>query len=717
MPAFHTQASPIGLEAGTMALEISVLGPLVVKSEAGQIEGFSRKTQALLGYLAVQRGRLVSRERLADLLWPDQASEQARHSLRNCLFGLRRMLGVQSLPHLDSDASHCRLAGALVDLARFEELSQASTVEDLERTAALYRGEFLSNLTVPSAPFEEWLGTERERVRALFCEILQRLATRHDAQRDDAATIATARRLVEIDPWSEIGYRILMRAYARSSRRSEALRQYRICAAALKRDLGVAPEAETRMLASEIAGTSGSIEPALAEGGREGAVIALCEPPSAAFRKPRPEVPDIPHLRLVAASEARPVRWPRFLPRITVALSPFNNLTGTEQRQGLLEGFADDLVTDLVERGRGLLLARVVESRGILALFPAADAAEIGYAVCGTVQNGPAGTIRVNAQIRDATTGEYRWARRYALPLDKAGSLQTTITGEIARELHFMLLQEVSRRAFLCSGKRPGLDECLSRAAAALEGQITPELTAQAQNWLLGALARNPRHVQALVELARTCQLIVSAPWWADAEVTEAALQVGREAVATALSLAPGHAGARAVEGMLFSAAGDLERAAEALAAALEAEPTDAVSLAFAGYNGALLGRAGEASAMIGRAMRLDRSERRHSVWLFFLGFSELLLGRGESALNLFGKSLERNPGYGGARLFRAAALLLCGRPNEAKHAASLFRQEHPRYGFETFAQQWLERSRSPTFRRQINPTLEGIRSLGATAW
>jgi DNA-binding SARP family transcriptional activator/TolB-like protein len=699
-----------------MALEIAVLGPLVVKGDAGQIEGFSRKARALLGYLAVGRGRAVSREHLAALLWPDQASEQARHSLRNGLFELRRAFGPSALPYLEGDAAECRLKGAIVDLDRFVALSQAGVMKELERAAALYRGEFLAGLAVPAAPFQDWLGAERERIRGLFCDLLQCLAAKEDAAGDYEAAIAIGRRLVAIDPLSEIGYRTLMRAYGRSGRRSEALRQYRICAFALKHDLGIAPEEETRALASEIARSSGRIAVAHAESGREGGVIGLRVPSLSDRQTARPRPADIAHLKLVAAQERPPVRWPRLLPSITVGVTPFDNLTGDRERRRLADGLSDDLVSDLMERGRGLSLARLSEGHGALTLLAPAEGGEVGYTLSGSVQNGPVGTVRINAQIRDAASGEYRWARRFELAVAKAGSLQTNITGEIARELNFILLQEASRRAFIRSGQRPSLGDCLARAAEALDGPITAELAAEAQNWLLGALARDPRNLTALVGLARTCQFIVSAPWWADADVTEAACHVGREAVATALSLAPRHAYASTIAGMLCSATGELDRAAQALAEALDAEPANGVAQAFAGYNAAFLGRAGEAVPAIARAMRLDPSERRHSVWLFFAGFSELLLGRAGDAVALFEKSLARNPRYGGAQLFRGAALALCGRRADAERAAAIFREQYPRYRLPAFAQQWLSRSHSPIYRRQINPAFEAIRSLGAAS-
>jgi len=60
-----------------MTLSISILGSLLIESNECRFERLPKKARALLAFLAVQGGQAVSRERLADLLWPYQGSEQA----------------------------------------------------------------------------------------------------------------------------------------------------------------------------------------------------------------------------------------------------------------------------------------------------------------------------------------------------------------------------------------------------------------------------------------------------------------------------------------------------------------------------------------------------------------------------------------------------------------------------------------------------------------
>src|SRR6266550_205883 len=243
-----------------MGLSIRLLGPLVIESEDSGLGKIPKKARALLAYLAAQGGQAVSRERLADLLWPYQGSEQARHSLRNCLLELRKALGREAGPHLAADFATCRIQHAVVDLGDFDRLSRSPERSELEAAAELYRGDLLADFYIASEPFQEWLAAERDRTLEVVCDVLHRLSARQDAAGDHEAAIQSGRRLVMLDPLSEFGQRALIRAYARAGRRGEALRQYKSCAETLKRELGVAPDVETQALANEIARSGGARE-------------------------------------------------------------------------------------------------------------------------------------------------------------------------------------------------------------------------------------------------------------------------------------------------------------------------------------------------------------------------------------------------------------------------------------------------------------------------
>jgi len=691
-----------------MSLSINMLGCLTIKSDECRLDKLPKKARALLAYLAAQNGQVVSRERLADLLWPYQGSEQARHSLRNCLLELRKALGRQAASHLVADFANCRIRDASIDLEEFDRLSRSQHNCELEAAAELYRGDFLADFYIASEPFQEWLAAERERTLGVVCNVLQRLSRQQDAANQYEAAIQCARRLVLLDPLSEAGQRALMRAYSRAGRRGEALRQYKSCADVLQRELGVTPDEETQALARSIASSGG-----------DAVDLASGTPKTqtrAALADTGREVRGLPR-----QDRSRPTigmgkpQWPCLLPSIAVAVAPMRNLTGDPDRQRLVEAFTDDLVTDLLRRSHGFSLKPLTGQQpamGKPARSPAPEH-EYDYVVTGSAQQASPGSLRVNLRIVDAATSEYLWAGRHEFRPEELAPVQTKITRRISRELHLLLLQAASRRALLDAGTEYGVAESLSRAASALQQGMRAELSAEAQRWYLTALASNPRNVEALTGLAITCQHLVSNPWWAEPRVVATAADLGREAAAFALSIAPGHAPAHCVQGMLYSAAGHLDEAATAFERALATDAGQGTAHGFAGYNAAFLGRADETLPAIERAMHLDRADRRHSIWLFFGGFAELLLGRTEAAAALFRKSLERNPSYGSARLFLAAALSATGRRAEATEAAATFRGQYPEHRTRGLEQLWLSRSGSTAYRTQIHAPFERIRALG----
>src|SRR5277367_753979 len=393
-----------------MALLISLLGPVLIENGERRLGKVPRKARALLAYLAAQGGRPVSRERLSDLLWPYQGSDQARHSLRNCLLELRRAFGESAGRHLAAEFANCRLQDVDVDIERFERLARLSDRSELLAAAELYRGEFLTDFVFDSEPFQEWLAAERDRTLDLICGVLQRLTALQDEAGEHDAAIQSARRLAGLDSLSEIGQRALIRAYAHAGRRPEALRQYRTCAEILKRELGVAPDAETQALANEIArpGTTG-------EGAAAGRVTEIPNRDTAALPSALAGLPGKPAIQRHLAPIAKKAgpEWPCVLPNIAVAVAPVRNLTGDHRQQYLVEAFTDDLVTDLLRHGRGLSLKPLGDDRGPPDNGSLIPERRYDYIVTGSAQTSAPGLLRVNMRITDAATSEYLWAGRH----------------------------------------------------------------------------------------------------------------------------------------------------------------------------------------------------------------------------------------------------------------------------------------------------------------
>ncbi|MGH6883230.1 MAG: AfsR/SARP family transcriptional regulator [Hypericibacter sp.] len=146
---------------------------------------------------------------------------------------------------IDTIAFERRVAPALAAWPAHTALAMRNR---MRKALRLYRGDFF-----PSHD-EEWVLLERERLRCLQLDTLHALAIADAGAGDWASAVIVARHLCAAEPLREDGHRLLMEALARTGNRALALRQYRICAAVLARELGVEPMAETRALERRLSG-------------------------------------------------------------------------------------------------------------------------------------------------------------------------------------------------------------------------------------------------------------------------------------------------------------------------------------------------------------------------------------------------------------------------------------------------------------------------------
>ena len=196
-------------------LHIRLLGDFTVEQDGAPVTLPTRKTAALLAILAMPPGALITRERLADLLWSRSAEAQARGSLRQAVAQLRKSLEDDSGTLIQAVGPGLRLAspGVEVDAVTLEQALSAGSPADLALAERLYRGEFLAGLTIEEALFEYWRATEAERLRRRLLRGLQALLAHHVDRGDLEASLDLGERLVRLEPLAEETYQALMRLH------------------------------------------------------------------------------------------------------------------------------------------------------------------------------------------------------------------------------------------------------------------------------------------------------------------------------------------------------------------------------------------------------------------------------------------------------------------------------------------------------------------------
>jgi TolB-like protein/DNA-binding SARP family transcriptional activator/Flp pilus assembly protein TadD len=209
----------------------------------------------LLAYLSLSPNCRQQRRKLTTLLWGDTADETTLDNLRNCLWGLRKVLGDTEHRVLVSEGEDIVLdiAAFDVDALAFRRLAPQSGRAQMEAAAALHAGEFLDGLEIESEEFESWRRTETTRFRNQTVDVLNRLMTQLSEDGETERLIETGERILKLEPLHEEAIRWLMRLYGEIGRRGAAVQLYRTLTDTLKAELDAQPEAETRSVFAKIA--------------------------------------------------------------------------------------------------------------------------------------------------------------------------------------------------------------------------------------------------------------------------------------------------------------------------------------------------------------------------------------------------------------------------------------------------------------------------------
>jgi DNA-binding SARP family transcriptional activator/tetratricopeptide (TPR) repeat protein/TolB-like protein len=213
-------------------IRLQTLGELRLHGADGVVAAGRRKDLVLLAYLARHAPRGLSREVLAELLWGGRSDERARHSLRQALVQLRRVVG----DGLRVDPDRVALTeGALdLDASAFEtELAAGRLAE----AVACWKGEFLEGADdLGGDRFRAWLEAERERLLRQLAWALERLTAEAERRGQWAAAATWAEHWARVTPADEHAHLHWCEALRRDGRTAEALATHAAFLARLRQD-------------------------------------------------------------------------------------------------------------------------------------------------------------------------------------------------------------------------------------------------------------------------------------------------------------------------------------------------------------------------------------------------------------------------------------------------------------------------------------------------
>ena len=298
-------------------LRIELFGALCLRKEDRAITRFqTRKTGAMIAYLACFDRQLHRRDELIEQLWPGEEADSSRNRMRMALSWLRKELDSpletpDGLIIADRSVVYLNPRLYTTDKADYEAHLKASTraaseeeqITHLKAAAAVYRGELLPDHD------EMWVRNERHRLADSCLMALRRLVKLLAEKREFDEAIEYARHAIHLDIYREESHRLLMRLYALVGRQAAALRQYYELDDLLREEFQTAPAAATRQLAEQITGRQTARTGLVAVGanGARGGINGGINPgangssdpapPSSGALGERPSLPALPRLR------------------------------------------------------------------------------------------------------------------------------------------------------------------------------------------------------------------------------------------------------------------------------------------------------------------------------------------------------------------------------------------------------------------------------------
>ena len=389
---------------------------------------------------------------------------------------------------------------------------------------------------------------------------------------------------------------------------------------------------------------------------------------------------------------------------LSIAVLPFDNLSGDPEQDYFSDGMTEDLITDLSQISSLFVLARntVFTYKGkAVNVQQVARELGVGFVLEGSVRKS-GDRVRINAQLIDAHTGGHIWANRYDRKLTDVFALQDDVVQKIVTALAITLKPEEKQRLATSSKVHPGAYDLLLRGLEKLR-RFSRETNLEAQTYFEQAIALDPTFVRAHADLALTHALQAEQHWTEDpVSSSQRALEIANHA----LTLDVANAQVYFALSVIHRSLGNSDDAVLVSKRTVELEPnyadgyaTLAISLNYAGYPN-------EGLEAIKRATRLNPLKPFFYVWTE--GQSNYLLGRYEEAAKLFEQVAGANPEFPAGHKMLAATYAEIGRIQDAKWAASELLTIAPGFNLSSEAER-ISYKNTVVLERYI----EGLRAAG----
>jgi adenylate cyclase len=372
--------------------------------------------------------------------------------------------------------------------------------------------------------------------------------------------------------------------------------------------------------------------------------------------------------------------WALPLPdKPSIAVLPFQNMSGDPEQEYFADGIAEDIITAL-SRFKALFV--IARNSSFTYKGRAVDVKQVGrelgvrYVLEGSVRKA-AKRVRITGQLVDTATGAHLWADRFDGGLGDIFGLQDQVTesvvGAIAPAVEKAEIERAKRKP----------TESLDAYALYLRGVArfyqygSQQANSEALRLFNSAIELDPDFAAAYGRAA-SCYLFAKTMGWISvtpneiAEVTrlaQRAVELGKDD-ATALA-ASGYALALVVR--------DLGVAAGLIDRALVLNSNLAEAWSNGGWVKNWLGDPESAVERFARAMRLSPLDPRATEMRAGTAHAHFFLGHYDEAASWAAMALQDNPDNQAGLRIGAASNAIAGRPEQAHKAVARLRQLNPK--------------------------------------
>ena len=351
------------------------------------------------------------------------------------------------------------------------------------------------------------------------------------------------------------------------------------------------------------------------------------------------------------------------VPRLSIVVLPFANLSGDAAQQYFADGITEDLATDLSRLADMQVTSRdtafTYKDRAVSAKRIRSELG-VRYMLVGSVQRS-ANQVRIDAQLIDTATDTNLWAEQFDRNIGDLLALQSEITGRIAVALDVKLIVSEAARP----SERPDALDHIFRGRAAMYRPASRWNFAEAIAEYEQALALDPHSVEAQSRLATA---LSSRLLDGMSDTVAADIDQANHLIEQALAVAPGSLLAHFAKGQLLRALHRCDAAIPEYEIVLATNRNVLAAVANIGRCKIYIGQLDDGVALQEQAIRLSPHDPFLGVWYFRIGQARLLQSRVDEAISWLEKAHSQNATYPFVPEWLAAAYGLKG---DLPHAAA----------------------------------------------